>query len=560
MVGLLRHKYLIIVIILLLSAGVRFIHLCGDAPVGDISRSGEFYVDEGTYAHNVSNKIIFGKWFLDNDYNAISNVPIFSLFQYGLLKIFGLSLFSLRSTGIIYTIATLLLLWLLLRKYDQNLAYLVMLIGGMNYFLIIYNRLALLENLILLFLIIITIFLYLYHQRNSVNWLIAAIVFFWAGYFIKATIMFYLPLIFLVIFIRPVSRMVKMYHFFIYSLMTSFVLLIIYFLWISPHSIDWHYFEVRNIHYNINQSFLVFMTNYARYLSNLKLFQFMPITYSLFLFYLTYTFYEFILKKKLMFFEWFFSAWAICGFLFLGFFKYSPPRHSVILMPAIFVLAGIFILKLYRKEIDFSDKNKWILLAPVSLLSLSQILFGFYRVFIYKQNYLSCYLPLISLLLLPLLFRIIKNRFNTRITSVMIVLAILMLNVVQIYRYYSTIQFSYFKAIQDMKATMKTENASYIVLVGDIAPFLSVELHTKAVNIILKSDTEERRILDNRPNFLVLQEQKELQRLSEKLPQYFKEVELIKTYKIFNNYRNNDDTYLYHINHHSDEQNAWVKK
>ena len=82
-----RWIYFFVLIILAVIVGVRLIYLHGDAPVADISRSGVFYVDEGTYAHNLANKMLFNKWFLDDDYNAIANVPIFVLCQYLFLKI-----------------------------------------------------------------------------------------------------------------------------------------------------------------------------------------------------------------------------------------------------------------------------------------------------------------------------------------------------------------------------------------------------------------------------------------------------------------------------------------
>ena len=552
--------YFIVLLILAVAAGIRIIYLHGDAPVADISRSGVFYVDEGTYSHNVVNKVIFNKWFLDEDYNAIANVPIFSLSQYLILNIFGVSLLSLRSSGIIYTVLSLLILFFLLKKKDFTLSIIVITLATVNYFYIIYNRLALLENLLILFLVIISLCLYYYFKENSIKWLIGAILIFWTGFFIKATILFYLPLLISTILIRPVSKMEKFNHLFLYSLISGFLLLIAYFFWIFPHIADWNYFQTRNIHQQINESFLIFISNYARYLSNLKLFQFMPITYLLFLIYSAYLIYEFYLKKKLSFLDWLFLSWAICGILFLGFFKYSPPRLSLILMPPILVLSASFLLRLYRKQIRFSDKNVFLLLTPVSLLALCQIFFGLYRIIYYKQNFLSCYLPLISLLVVPLLYLLMKYEINKKLAALILFALILGLNSFQIYKYYSNIQFSYYNAIQDMKKVIEDEKSDVNVLLGDIAPLVSIELKTKAVNIIFRSDGEDKRILNKRPNLIVLQDNKQLERLNKKLPNYFRNVELIKSYEIFNNYQNNDDTYFYRIYHNIESDGLWVEK
>jgi hypothetical protein len=98
-----------------------------------------------------------------------------------------------------------------------------------------------------------------------------------------------------------------------------------------------------------------------------------------------------------------------------------------------------------------------------------------------------------------------------------------------------------------MKNIIEKQKSGTHILLGDIAPLVSVELKTKAVNINFKKETEDIRILKYRPNLLVLQENRELNRLSRKMPQYFQNIELLKSYKIFNNYRNNDATYFYRI-------------
>ena len=543
-----NRTYIYLLIMIAVAAGLRFLYLLGDAPVADISRSGVFYVDEGTYVHNVVNKILYGQWFLKDDYNAISNVPVYTVGQFLLLKLFGLSMQSLRSTGIIYTILSLLCLWYLLKRDDLTLSFTAVTLMSLNFFFIIFNRIALVENMLILVLVVITLLLYQYYRKNTVWWLLAAVFLFWTGYFVKPTILFFLPLLILTIFMRPVDKIVKIRHLFIYALFSSLFLALAYLIWVNPHIVDWNYFEGRNIHQYIDESFLIFLTNYARYFSNLKLFQFMPVIYILFLFYLTFLLYEFMQKKRLSFNEWFFACWALCAFLFLGFFKYSPPRHSLILIPTIFVLTASFIVRLYRRELDFADKNLVFLFFPVAILSLCQILFGYYRIIVYSQNYISCYLPLISVIIIPALFIMARNKHLQRRFAFAFVGIAIILNLGQIFKYFKDIEFSYYHAMQDMKMTLQVNEEKDCVLLGDIAPLVSVELRTKAVNIIFRDESEPDRILHNRPNFLVLQEKEELQRLSDKMPFYFSDVELVKRYRIFDNYRNDDYTYLYAIN------------
>lgn len=539
--------YAIALAIILTAVLIRFINILGDAPVGDISRSGVFYVDEGNYAHNIVNKILYGKWFILDDYNAMSNVPVFSIIQYALLSLLGLSLGTLRIPGIIYTVISLSLLWFFLQKRNITFAFIFLILASFNYFFIIYNRLALLENLLLLFLVMAALCLFRYRETTSVRWLLLAILIYWAGFFIKATILFFLPLLLFVILTNPVGKHVRLRHLYIYALFSSFILIAVYLFWIIPHKVDWNYFETRNIYQNINESSLIFIINYARYFTNLKLFQFMPVTYLVFLMSLFYYLYELVIIKKVAFLESFFIVWTLCAFAFLGFFTYSPPRHSLILIIPILILTTSFLIKMYTNRITFKDKNIYLILLPITILALAQIGFGFFRILEYEQHYLSCYLPLLSLLVIPFFFLWMKKRINHRRAAIILFTTMISLNLAQTIYYHLNIKYSYYNAMVDMKKTIEKENFDNEVLLGDIAPLISVELQTKAVNIIFRKDMEHKRILKYRPGLLILQENSELDRLCEKLPEYFDEIELIRRYKIFNNYRNDDDTYFYRI-------------
>ncbi|MBD3291091.1 hypothetical protein GF337_19945, partial [candidate division KSB1 bacterium] len=523
-----RWIYAFALIILAGAVLIRYINILGDAPVGDISRSGVFYVDEGTYAHNVVNKILYDKWFMPDDYNAMSNVPVFSIFQYVLLRLFGLSLITLRIPGIIYTLVSLALLWFFLKRRNMALAFIFLILAGSNYFFLIFNRLALLENLLLMFLVLVTICLFKYRETNSIKWLLSAIFIYWAGFFIKATILFFLPLLLFVILTNPVGKWVRIRHLYIYALFSTLLLIMAYIFWIIPHKVDWTYFETRNIYQNIDESSLIFIINYARYFTNLKLFQFMPVTYLVFLVSLFYYLYELLIIKKVAFLELFFIVWAISAFVFLGFFTYSPPRHSLILIIPIMILTGSFLIKMYTNRITFADKNIYLILLPISILSMAQIGFGLYRILEYEQNYLSCYLPLLSLVIIPFFYLWMKKKINIRYAAIILFGMMIFLNSFQIIRYHMNVEYSYYDAIIDMKKTIEKEEVDNEIVLGDIAPLISVELRTKAVNIIFKKDTEHKRILKNRPGLLVLQENSELDRLYKKLPDYFDEIELIR--------------------------------
>ena len=56
------------------------------------------------------------------------------------------------------------------------------------------------------------------------------------------------------------------------------------------------------------------------------------------------------------------------------------------------------------------------------------------------------------------------------------------------------------------------------------------------------------RFIHFHPTFLVLQDRKQLIRLQRKMPDYLVDIQVLKSYRIFDNYVNNDDTYFYKIN------------
>ena len=85
-------------------------------------------------------------------------------------------------------------------------------------------------------------------------------------------------------------------------------------------------------------------------------------------------------------------------------------------------------------------------------------------------------------------------------------------------------------------------------------------LKLKAVNLNFRKNTEKQRILHNEPDLLILQDNNELRRLHAKLPIYMDDIELIRTYKIFNNYKTNDNTYLYRINISKNQRTLLAQK
>jgi hypothetical protein len=301
------------------------------------------------------------------------------------------------------------------------------------------------------------------------------------------------------------------------------------------------YFQQLNISPKFPESLLDIFLSYVRYFGNLKLFGFMPIIYTVFLFYCGALFIRIFRKKQITFPEKYFITWAVSGILYLGFFAYSPPRFSLVLIPAIIVLVSIFLM---NYDFKLHHKSLIALIIVITIICTFQIIFGIYRIIRDQTHFLSCYLPLLSI---PTIIVLILLK-NDKALRKLLLAGIITINLWQIGYYHFSIDFSYYNAIKDMEKLIKQYPGSTKVIAGDIAPLVATELQMKAVSIVFQPEKERARFLSQRPSFLVLQDNKYLLRLQEKMPEYLYDITLLKTYHIFKNYKTDEDTYFYRIN------------
>jgi len=141
-----RAKYIPLMFVLFL--GLRFVHLQADPPTG-LSFSAGIFVDEMQLIHQVRNKILFGSWEMDRfPSNAYS--PLWALLQYGILSTIGVGLWQIKILPVLLSITTLVLIYKALSEYyGFRFGLTAVLLLGLNYTFIMYNRLGLLENLVI---------------------------------------------------------------------------------------------------------------------------------------------------------------------------------------------------------------------------------------------------------------------------------------------------------------------------------------------------------------------------------------------------------------------------
>lgn len=122
--------------------------------------------DEGYWAHNARNAILFGRWMID-DYQALATGPLFSVMAYTSFKLFGVGLFQARLVSAIAGWLTLVLLYFFIKDaWNKKAAVITVLILGFNNAFLMYNRLGLVESSMIFFLVAT---LYLWYKGNN-NW------------------------------------------------------------------------------------------------------------------------------------------------------------------------------------------------------------------------------------------------------------------------------------------------------------------------------------------------------------------------------------------------------
>ncbi len=178
---------------LVVAALLRFPQIYADPPAGDISRSGVFLADEGTNGYNSLQWILAGRWHTIDAFNPGVNTPIFMVYQFLWMKLFGVSLASVRYSGIFCGLLALVMLYFILSKSNKTAGLIALILGAVNFPLIIYNRLALNENLLLVCLLGLVLILLSFLQNPQHSKMVFA---FWGvfflGYLTKSLILFFI--------------------------------------------------------------------------------------------------------------------------------------------------------------------------------------------------------------------------------------------------------------------------------------------------------------------------------------------------------------------------------
>jgi 4-amino-4-deoxy-L-arabinose transferase-like glycosyltransferase len=338
-----NQKYLsLLFAVLLISVFARFYDLPRDPPPFD--QYGASTLDEGFWISNARNKVLFGQWLDENNrMNPMYISPVFNILIYFSFSSLGVSTFSMRIAPALIGIISLLIFWLIIsRKYNVEGSICLILLA-LNSMLIVYSRIALLESIILLFIIPAVGLLY-YNTKYSyfvVGFLVPFI------FFTKSTSLFFIVAI-------PLSMLIEwllyktsgMQERFIGLIAGGVVSLALWSLWIISNFSSWQYMTFMGAEANMDLGFL----DPGKFLYSLLYFSLInAIILFLAVVWLINLVKSFKEKKILSFLDIFLFVSTLL-FILQVFLTESSLRRFVLILPVLIVMAASVLTKLYASK------------------------------------------------------------------------------------------------------------------------------------------------------------------------------------------------------------------
>ena len=380
--------WVLLIVFILALAGLRFFLVTADSP-SSVSSSMAFFTDEGAKADyprilffGKENQLFIGDFcedcfmpFIYNFNTAFINLPFLASFY-----LFGPGLFSARLVGIVLSLASLAILFLLAKNlFGLKPALIAVALLAANFAFFAFNRLAFFENFCIFFITAGFYAMYLALEKGSKLWALSGLALFSIALLCKFTSFIAFPgiaFLFLCFSFKKVSKAGRA-KFVLFSA-GFFILLNIFLLSLNQNAsiqglviLD----KVPDSLFLLARDFLIAPVN--NLFAVTPLFSLLGFSGALLIAF------ESLQEKDSVkkFFKQAFALTVFFGFFALGFFTYQPPRYFYMLLPFLAIFSGIVLSRLFSKKPLANIKK------PVSLVEKGFLLFAaFFTAFALASN------------------------------------------------------------------------------------------------------------------------------------------------------------------------------
>jgi len=364
-----KYYCLIIVFTFIVLSAMRIAFINADGPQ-DISISAATYTDEGFKTYASRNMALYGDWrWSDEDEYAhwLERGPLPNYTFLWMFKTFGVSFASIRSVSIIYSVLSLLLLFIFLkRNYDDFTATIGLLLAGTNFYFTMYNRLGLYESH-LIFYVILAMFCFAeaFKRRDDTpeskaHGVILGVLsrtIFIAGGLAALIACYNIKKSFLVIFLSVIPALViyacgrsvilkKFANAVLISILGGITIMYMLFahvtifkMYMAKFLFEFTVFGKPVIEFIPFWMFDPLHIMLGKNLYNEFIFLH-PVTFFLAAFFSIYILHEFIMKSDGRLIDLVMASWMVFGFIFLSLMYYHPSRYYLLVFPPMIIIAS----------------------------------------------------------------------------------------------------------------------------------------------------------------------------------------------------------------------------
>jgi len=493
----LRLKISFFLILLIIFISLKTINLSADPPNNlSLTSCGE-YGDPGNYAFNSRNKVLFGRWKID-DFNImyISSVP--HLFTYLSFLLFGTGIWQMNLVPLFFSILIFITLFLLLYKYLPEAQILFLFLLIINYPFIIYSRIAT-RIMPMTFFVVLGIFFFLEGWKKPKLFFLSGL-FLWLSFISKGKIVYFLVLVIPLSFISIILQkkellqiklnLQRLFYFFLGILI---IFIPWYFMLYSPNQILFKDFSHNNFQVMIPKTFSKAIVNwflrpsFSFYHTN----KLLTVILFLYFFYLLILLFNKRNKAEVSSLEIICSVWLIVGLFINSIMSYRPIRHYIELTIPMLILFSLFLVRLisnFRFKILLKNKKAFyfliFLLIWIGVTSYSRKLFSLSEIVNhpYKVIFITIFISFAFLILIYLIFNYFLSDKEMTIYKKFAILTVTIF--VSIYSFQNIKEYNYWlrNATFNLKTISRDLGKAFphSVFGGLLAPSISMENRNEA--------------------------------------------------------------------------------